>query len=115
MSSPVTANFTTLFTTFTPESSTSASNPCGASLGLGKAYAFNILSGAAALDFNGDGTIDINDRSFALSSGIPSSVVPVFTNQGIVAIVGVSGGTQNLGLLTRSDPQRTHWIEGTDF
>ena len=115
LSSPVTANFTTLFTTFTPESSTSASNPCGASLGLGKAYAFNILSGAAALDFNGDGTIDINDRSFALSSGIPSSVVPVFTNQGIVAIVGVSGGTQNLGLLTRSDPQRTHWIEGTDF
>jgi hypothetical protein len=50
-----------------------------------------------------------------LGAGIPSSVVPLFTNEGIVAIVGLGGGITTLGLLATSDPTRSHWIEGTDF
>ena len=116
LSTPLTGNNITTFTTFTPESASSTTaDPCGASLGQGRGYSFNILSGAAAIDFDGDGNIDINDRSILLGAGIPSSVVPLFTNEGIVAIVGLGGGITTLGLLATSDPTRSHWIEGTDF
>ena len=116
LSTPLTGNNVTTFTTFTPESASSTTaDPCGASLGQGRGYSFNILSGAAAIDFDGDGNIDINDRSILLGAGIPSSVVPLFTNEGIVAIVGLGGGITTLGLLATSDPTRSHWIEGTDF
>ena len=78
-------------------------------------YNFDILSAGAGLDWNADGVVDINDRTFELSGGIPSSVVPVFTNDGVYGVVGVEGGSKQLGRLTTNDPSRTHWLERTDF
>ena len=86
------------FTTFAPERHHQV-NLCGASLGLGTAYNFDILSAGAALDFDGDGDIDLDDRTFELSSGIPSSVVPIFTSDGVYGVVGVEGGSKTLGKL----------------
>jgi len=102
------------FTTFAPEE-TSASDPCGALLGLGKAYNFDILSGGAALDWDNDGAITNNDRVFDLSSGIPSGVVPVFTNEGVIGIVGVEGGAKQLGKLSELLTERSYWYEGAEF
>ena len=105
------------FTTFAPEQEVTgaSADPCKALLGLGKAYNFDILSAGAGLDWNADGVVDINDRTFELSGGIPSSVVPVFTNDGVYGVVGVEGGSKQLGRLTTNDPSRTHWLERTEF
>ena len=96
LSSPVTTGGVVTFTTFAPEAAAST-DPCGASLGLGTAYNFDILSAGAALDFDGDGSITPADRTFELTSGIPSGVVPVFTTEGVIGIVGVEGGSKQLG------------------
>ena len=113
LSAPVTTAGVVTFTTFSPEES--SSDLCGASLGLGTAYNFDILSAGAALDFDGDGDIDLDDRTFELSSGIPSSVVPIFTADGVYGVVGVEGGSKTLGKLAELDPERSHWYEGTEF
>ena len=114
LSAPVTTSGIVTFTTFAPEE-TSSSDPCGASLGLGTAYNFDILSAGAALDFDGDGDIDLDDRTFELSTGIASSVVPIFTTDGVYGVVGVEGGSKTLGKLAELDPERTHWTEGAEF
>ena len=114
LSAPVTTSGVVTFTTFAPEE-TSSIDPCGASLGLGTAYNFDILSAGAALDWDGDGDIDLDDRTFELSSGIPSSVVPIFTADGVYGVVGVEGGSKTLGKLADLEPERTHWTEGTGF
>ena len=114
LSAPITTGGIVSFTTFAPEA-TSSGDPCGASLGLGTAYNFDILSANAALDWNGDGVVDIDDRAFELSGGIPSSVVPVFTSDGVYGVVGVEGGSKQLGKLADIDLSRTHWLERTDF
>jgi type IV pilus assembly protein PilY1 len=115
LSSPITAGGIVTFTTFSPEATSSSGDPCGASPGLGTAYNFDILSAGAALDFNGDGYVDIDDRTFTLSGGIPSAVVPVFTNEGVIGIVGVEGGSQSLGTLTAVTTSREYWYEGRSF
>ena len=114
LSPPVTLAGAVTFTTFAPEES-SSSDACGASLGLGTAYNFDILTAGAALDWDGDGDIDINDRKFALSGGIPSSVVPVFTTEGVYGVVGVEGGSKTLGKLADVNPSKAFWSESREF
>ena len=114
LSQPVTTAGVVTFTTFAPEES-SSSDACGASLGLGTAYNFDILSAGAALDWDGDGDIDINDRTFELSGGIPSSVVPIFTSEGVYGVVGVEGGSKTLGKIAEVNPSKSHWSENKEF
>jgi len=114
LSAPVTTAGVVTFTTFSPEA-VSSTNPCGASLGLGTAYNFDILSAGAALDFDGDGSITPNDRTFELTSGIPSGVVPVFTTEGVIGIVGVEGGSKKLGKLADLPSERGYWFEEADY
>ena len=114
LSSAVTTGGVVTFTTFAPEAAAST-DPCGASLGLGTAYNFDILSAGAALDFDGDGSITPNDRTFELTSGIPSGVVPVFTTEGVIGIVGVEGGSKQLGKLADLSSERGYWFEESDF
>ena len=114
LSSAVTTAGVVTFTTFAPEA-TASTDPCGASLGLGTAYNFDILSAGAALDFDGDGTITPNDRTFELTSGIPSGVVPVFTTEGVIGIVGVEGGSKQLGKLAELPSERGYWFEESGF
>ena len=116
LSPAVTTGGVVTFTTFAPEATTSGTpDPCGASLGLGTAYNFDILSAGAALDWDNDGTITNADRTFELASGIPSGVVPVFTTEGVIGIVGVEGGAKRLGKLADSASQRSYWYEVTEF
>ena len=71
--------------------------------------------GDTPLDFDGDGSITPNDRTFELTSGIPSGVVPVFTTEGVIGIVGVEGGSKQLGKLADLPSERGYWFEESDF
>ncbi len=98
------------FTTFRPGAA-SVSNPCEGTLGNATAYNFSILNGNAFLDWDADGDIDLADRAMALGGGIPSDVVPVFTKEGVIGIVGIEGGASQLGVLAGLPRFRTYWYE----
>jgi type IV pilus assembly protein PilY1 len=98
------------FTTFEPDATLSA-DLCSTNIGGGNAYGFNILTTNAALDWDGDGDIDQADRKLALGGGIPSDVVPIFTKEGVVGIVGIEGGAAQLGVLSELPRVRTYWYE----
>lgn len=99
------------FTTYSPGVD-DGSDLCSANIGGGNAYNFNILTTKAAIDWDEDGTLeDLGDRKRALGGGIPSDVVPVFTKEGVVGIVGVEGGASQLGALSGLPRYRTYWYE----
>jgi len=98
------------FTTFRPGAAT-VTNPCEGTLGNATAYNFSILNGNAFLDWDSDGDIDLADRAMALGGGIPSDVVPVFTKEGVIGIVGIEGGASQLGVLAGLPRFRTYWYE----
>jgi type IV pilus assembly protein PilY1 len=100
------------FTTFKPGAAT-VTNPCEGTLGGATAYNFNILSANAFLNWDITNTdINIADRKLALGGGIPSDVVPVFTKEGVVGIVGIEGGASQLGVLSGLPRFRTYYYEG---
>ncbi len=102
---------TVIFTTYRPDGG-GASDPCSANVGTGVAYNLNILNSKAFLDWDTDGTVeDFDDRELALGGGIPSEVVPVFTKEGVVGIVGVEGGAARVGKLAGVPRVRTYWYE----
>ena len=117
LSAPVTAGGIVTFTTFAPEQEVAGASvdPCKALLGLGRAYNFDILSAGAALDWDNDGALTSNDRTIDLAGGIPSGVVPVFTNEGVLGIVGVEGGVKKLGTLSQLPTERSYWYEDVEF
>jgi len=99
------------FTTYRPGDRNNIIDPCAGTVGNAFAYNFDILSAEAALDWDGDGDINSSDRSLALGSGIPSGVVPIFTREGVVGIVGIEGGAAQLGVLAGLPRFRTYWYE----
>jgi len=105
------------FTTFAPEQEVTGvtADPCKAVVGLGKAYNFDILSAGAALDWDNDGALTSNDRTIDLAGGIPSGVIPVFTNEGVLGVVGVEGGAKKLGTLSQLPTERSYWYEDVEF
>ena len=76
---------TIYMTTFTPND-----DPCLPG-GAGKLYALSYKTGAAAIDFDGDGTLD---RGTTIGGGIPSKVVTVITDTGGVKLF-ISVGSTN--------------------
>lgn len=112
LSAPISVAGTVFFTTYLPtENNTSADVCVGAQIGSGKAYNFDILSTKASVDWDGDGDVDVADRGLSLGGGIPSDVVPVFTKEGVVGIVGIEGGATQLGTLSGLPRFRTYWYE----
>jgi type IV pilus assembly protein PilY1 len=110
LSAPTAVAGGVFFTTYLPEAS--STDLCSANIGGGNAYNFNILTTKAALDWDEDGTLeDTADRKTSLGGGIPSDVVPIFTKEGVVAIVGIEGGAAQLGQLTGLPRYRTYWYE----
>ena len=97
------------FTTYLPEAS--GLDPCAANIGGGRAYNLHILSAKSVVDWNENGTQEIADRVRSLGGGIPSDVVPVFTKEGVVGIVGVEGGAAQLGKLAGLPRYRTYWYQ----
>ena len=111
LSAPTAIAGAVFFTTYLPEVS-NAADLCSANIGSGRAYDINFLTTKAALDWDENGTLEpVADRSKALGGGIPSDVVPVFTKEGVVGIVGVEGGASQLGALTGLPRYRTYWYE----
>jgi len=111
LSAPTTIAGSVLFTTYVPDA-TITTDLCSANIGGGKAYNLNILSTKAAIDWDEDGTLEpLADRTKTLGGGIPSDVVPVFTKEGVVGVVGVEGGASQLGALTGLPRYRTYWYE----
>ena len=111
LSAPVALAGGVFFTTYEPSPDVTL-DPCSANIGGGSAYNFNILSTKAFLDWDGDGTVsDFDDRKLTLGGGIPSSVVPIFTKEGVVGIVGIEGGAAQLGTLAGLPRYRTYWYE----
>jgi len=114
LSAPVTIAGTVIFTSYLPE--TPAENPCEntALEGSGRAYNFDVLTTAAAYNWDGDDTTggsDLADRSQELGAGIPSEVVPVFTAEGVTLLIGTGGGAENLGKVIDLPRYRTYWYE----
>jgi type IV pilus assembly protein PilY1 len=104
-------NGTAILTSYLPESSMST-DACSANVGSGFSYNLNILNTKANLDWDADGTVEnIDDRKLALGGGIPSEVVPVFTKEGVVGIVGVEGGSARVGKLSDLPRVRSYWYE----
>jgi type IV pilus assembly protein PilY1 len=98
------------FTTYVPTEDSSTDVCVGAQIGGGRAYNFDILDTKAAIDWEGDDD-DITGRKKSLGGGIPSDVVPVFTKEGVVGIVGVEGGATQLGSLSGLPRLRTYYYE----
>jgi len=112
LSAPISIAGTVFFTTYLPSEDDTEAEVCvGAQIGSGRAYNLNILTTKAAIDWDGDGDIDMADRGLALGGGIPSDVVPVFTKEGVVGIVGIEGGATQLGTLAGLPRFRTYWYE----
>lgn len=113
---------TLVFTTYVPDDISLIQDPCKAAEGSGLAYNFNILSTAAALDWDSETDPDASDpdadaknlndnRSSELGSGIPSEAVPIFTAEGVTVLVGTGGGAQNLGKVAELPRFSTYWYE----
>lgn len=111
LSAPITIAGAVFVTTYLPDAIVNT-DACSANIGGGNAYNFNILSSAATIDWDLDGVVDeLADRTLELGGGIPSDVVPVFTSEGIVGIVGIEGGAAQLGTLSGLPRFRTYWYE----
>ena len=112
LSAAISVAGTVFFTTYLPTEDVMSTDICvGAQIGSGRAYNFDILTTKAAIDWDGDGDIDLADRGLTLGGGIPSDVVPVFTKEGVVGIVGIEGGATQLGTLSGLPRFRTYWYE----
>ena len=111
LSAPTAIAGAIFYTTYVPNITTST-DLCSANIGGGNAYNMNILTTKAAIDWDESGTVDDTaDRKKSLGGGIPSDVVPVFTKEGVVGVVGVEGGASQLGALTGLPRYRTYWYE----
>lgn len=103
---------TLIFTSYIPDDPILVADQCIPAEGSGRAYNFNILSTKAAIDWDGDGTIeDTADRIADLGSGIPSEGVPIFTKEGVTVLVGTGGGAENLGKVSELPRIDTYWYE----
>jgi type IV pilus assembly protein PilY1 len=114
LSAPTAIAGAVFFTTYSPEST--STDLCSANVGSGAAFNFDILTTQAVKDWDEDGTLEGNnndDRRKALGGGIPSDVVPIFTKEGVVGIVGIEGGAAQLGTLTGLPRYRTYWYDET--
>ena len=104
---------TLIFTTYIPDDATAIADVCSAAEGTGRAYNFNILSTAAALDWDSSAS-GLSDRSVVLGSGIPSAGVPIFTKEGVTVLVGTGGGSVNVGQGASLPRGQTYWNEQKD-
>jgi len=111
LASPTTIDGTVFFTTYSPEST--ATDPCAANIGGGFAYNMDIVTTKAGLDLEPtkSGRDYIQKRKKKLGGGIPSDVVPIFTSEGVVGIVGTEGGANQLGKIADLPRYRTYWYD----
>lgn len=96
------------FTTFIPANDSTALTTCQANEGLGRYYQVNYLTGTAAYDLNGDGTLD---RYGIAGGGIPSEVIIVIRDGGVTGLVGTSGGAKQVAPGGGDTRYKTYWYD----
>ncbi len=85
------------------------SDPCSVNVGASRDFNWNILSGRAALDWDGDGKVDASDRVRAGGAGISSGGVPLYTDRGVL-ILNTTGPGIKSELVVEGVPRyRTYW------
>ncbi|MHC8441344.1 MAG: PilC/PilY family type IV pilus protein [Candidatus Eutrophobiaceae bacterium] len=112
LSRPTTIAGTVYFTSYAPIAT--SANACNVDIGQNFAYNFDLFTGKVSVDWDtSDGTPyhHRTDRKFSLGEGIPSNIVPVFTKEGVVGLVGVEGGVKNIGVLSELPRYITYWYE----
>ena len=119
---PIVIGGNVLFSTFDPSSGTSAAsaskkNPCSAApnIGLARAYHFNVLTAEPPITSTLGGGRGANRFRGTIGSGIPSDIVPFFTDSGIVAILQADGLGISLGNVADAAPIKAYWNESVDF
>jgi type IV pilus assembly protein PilY1 len=132
LSSPLTAGGAVSFTTFDPITDATGggtgtggvtskqakkNDPCSASPNIGTARAYHLtILGADAPEISEiGGGRGANRYRKVIGSGIPSDVIPVFTDQGVIGIVQSDGVPTSLGQLSATTPERAYWNESIDF
>jgi type IV pilus assembly protein PilY1 len=131
LSSPLTAGGAVSFTTFDPITETTTGSgtggttaqqankkdPCSASpnIGTARAYHLTILGADVPEITEVGGGRGANRYRKVIGSGIPSDVIPVFTEQGVIGIVQSDGVPTSLGQLSATTPERAYWNESIDF
>jgi type IV pilus assembly protein PilY1 len=110
LSAAVTISGTVFFTTYVPGEDADGNACEGVEIGSGRAYNLDILSTKAAIDWDSTSS-DTAGRRTSLGGGIPSDVVPIFTEEGVIGIVGVEGGATQLGELSGLPRFKTYWYD----
>ena len=111
LSSPITLAGTVFFTSYTPEDVLQISD-CSLAEGGGTVYGINVLNGAAVFNWDGIGNetnLTKSDRTQTLGSGIPSSAVPIFQEEGISLLIGGGGGAKTIDPNIGLPRSRTYW------
>ena len=104
-------------TSGTSAASASKKNPCSAApnIGLARAYHFNVLTAEPPITSTLGGGRGANRFRGTIGSGIPSDIVPFFTDSGIVAILQADGLGISLGNVADAAPIKAYWNESVDF
>jgi type IV pilus assembly protein PilY1 len=100
-------------TTYLPEGVVDAST-CALAEGSGRLYGVNVLTGAVVFNWDeadGTDTLTVSDKSYALGTGIPSSAVPIFQEEGITLLIGGGGGATTVDPDIELPRGRTFWYQ----
>ena len=95
------------FTTYSP---TAASlDPCSADIGVSFNWAVSLQDGSGVLPATTVG--GIQPRRAQLGSGLASDPLPLFTQDGVVVVVGLQQSLQALNSIEADDKPRIYWVE----
>ena len=113
LAAPVILDGQLFFTTYVPEDVINAAT-CSIIEGIGRLWGLNVLTGAAAQNWDGvgdDTNLTKSDRTMTLGSGIPSQAVPIFQAEGVTLLIGGGGGATAVD--PELDPPReiSYWLE----
>ena len=100
------------FTTFLPDGVESPDS-CSLAEGTGVLYGVDVLTGGVIFNFDEseDGELTLSDKTYTLGSGIPSSAVPIFQEEGITFLIGGGGGASTFDPNLSLPGGRTYWYE----
>ena len=112
LSSPVILAGKLFFTTFLPAGIT---DPCQVIQGSGRLFGIDAINATAVFEDWLEGGIDdafeTGDRTYSLGSGIPSSAVPIFQEQGVTLLIGTGGGAESVDPDIALPRVRTYWYQ----
>jgi type IV pilus assembly protein PilY1 len=113
LAAPVILDGQLFFTSYVPEDVINAAT-CSIIEGVGRLYGLDVLTGAAAQNWDGvgdDTNLTKSDRTMTLGSGIPSQAVPIFQKEGITLLIGGGGGATSVDPDIGLPRFRTYWNE----